>query len=118
MNIPALSQLVRPICSRTNAACTATMQPDRSACHGNFFTIWLLALFCRLHWPYLLPVTQVADTRAQGIAPRGIVFINPGNPTGQCLSYDNLAELIKFAHEEKLVLMADEVYQENIYQVC
>lgn len=25
-------------------------------------------------------------------------------------------EIIKFAHEEKLVLMADEVYQENIYQ--
>lgn len=36
---------------------------------------------------------------------------------GQCLSYDNLRELIKFAYEEKIVLMADEVYQENIYQV-
>ncbi len=35
---------------------------------------------------------------------------------GQCLSYDNLRELITFAHEQKIVLMADEVYQENIYQ--
>jgi glutamate--glyoxylate aminotransferase len=25
-------------------------------------------------------------------------------------------ELIKFAYDEKIVLMADEVYQENIYQ--
>jgi glutamate--glyoxylate aminotransferase len=27
-----------------------------------------------------------------------------------------LQELIKFAYDEKIVLMADEVYQENIYQ--
>ena len=36
--------------------------------------------------------------------------------SGQCLSEDNLKELIKFAHEEHIVLMADEVYQENVYQ--
>lgn len=36
--------------------------------------------------------------------------------SGQCLSYDNLKEIVKFAYEEKLVLMADEVYQENVYQ--
>lgn len=40
-----------------------------------------------------------------------------GNPTGQCLSYDNLKDIIKFAHEENIVLMADEVYQTNIFQV-
>lgn len=37
---------------------------------------------------------------------------------GQCLSIENLQELIKFAYDERIVLMADEVYQENIYQVC
>ncbi|WIA19014.1 hypothetical protein OEZ85_003676 [Tetradesmus obliquus] len=58
----------------------------------------------------------VKQARADGKAVRGLVFINPGNPTGQCLSYDNLKELIKFAYDEKIVLMADEVYQENIYQ--
>lgn len=41
-----------------------------------------------------------------------------GNPTGQCLSYQNLEDIIKFAHEENIVLMADEVYQTNIFQVC
>jgi aspartate/methionine/tyrosine aminotransferase len=41
---------------------------------------------------------------------------SPPLPPGQCLSQDNLAELIKFAHNEKIVLMADEVYQENVYQ--
>ena len=58
----------------------------------------------------------VAKARSEGIMVRGMVFINPGNPTGQCLSQENLQELAKFAHEEKVVLMADEVYQENIYQ--
>ena len=48
---------------------------------------------------------------------RGLVFINPGNPTGQCLTYEDLRELVKFAYEEKVVLMADEVYQPNVYQV-
>lgn len=58
----------------------------------------------------------VKEARAKGVDVRALVFINPGNPTGQCLSYDNLKELVKFAYEEKVVLMADEVYQPNIYQ--
>ena len=40
-----------------------------------------------------------------------------GNPTGQCLSVENLQDIIKFCHDEDVVLMADEVYQTNIYQV-
>ena len=38
---------------------------------------------------------------------RGLVFINPGNPTGQCLSRDNLEDLIKFAYDERVALMCD-----------
>lgn len=37
--------------------------------------------------------------------------------TGQCLSRENLQELIKFAHEERIVLMADEVYQVRAKEV-
>lgn len=47
---------------------------------------------------------------------RAMVIINPGNPTGQCLSEGNLREIIKFCYEENLVLLGDEVYQQNIYQ--
>ena len=47
-----------------------------------------------------------AQARAAGKNVRGMVFINPGNPTGQCLSVANLQELIKFAHDEKIVLLA------------
>ncbi len=38
-------------------------------------------------------------------------MINPGNPTGQCLSLANQEDILRFCHEEDLVLIADEVYQ-------
>jgi len=47
--------------------------------------------------------------------PRAIVVINPGNPTGQVLTRKNIEEIIKFAHKEKLFILADEVYQDNVY---
>lgn len=53
---------------------------------------------------------------ASGKSVRGMVFINPGNPTGQCLTEENLKELCAFAVKNRIVLMADEVYQPNIYQ--
>ncbi|CAG0881129.1 unnamed protein product [Cyprideis torosa] len=47
--------------------------------------------------------------------PVALCVINPGNPTGQVLTRDNIVEIIKFAQKERLVLFADEVYQHNIY---
>ena len=53
--------------------------------------------------------------KAEGIDVRAIVVINPGNPTGASLSAEDVAGVIRFAAEEKLVVMADEVYQTNIF---
>lgn len=47
--------------------------------------------------------------------PRALVVINPGNPTGQVLSRDNIEAIIKFANKHNLFVLADEVYQHNIY---
>lgn len=47
--------------------------------------------------------------------PRAIVIINPGNPTGQVLKKENIEGIIKFAKENNLFILADEVYQHNIY---
>ncbi|XP_065659531.1 alanine aminotransferase 2-like isoform X4 [Hydra vulgaris] len=44
-----------------------------------------------------------------------LCVINPGNPTGQVLSYNTIKEVLEFAIEEGLFIIADEVYQENIY---
>jgi alanine transaminase len=55
------------------------------------------------------------DEAKKTSAVRAIVIINPGNPTGQVLSRQNIEEVIKFAHKEKLFIFADEVYQDNVY---
>jgi len=41
--------------------------------------------------------------------PRALCLINPGNPTGQVLSLENIQDIIRWAYEKKLVILADEV---------
>ncbi|KAL5467500.1 hypothetical protein EMCRGX_G031741 [Ephydatia muelleri] len=48
--------------------------------------------------------------------PSMMICINPGNPTGQLLNEENMKQIIQFCHKEQLVLLADEVYQENVYK--
>ena len=50
-----------------------------------------------------------------GTDVRAIVVINPGNPTGASLSPEDVRSVLEFAAEEKLVVLADEVYQTNIF---
>nr|XP_044636842.1 alanine aminotransferase 1 isoform X3 [Equus asinus] len=47
--------------------------------------------------------------------PRALCVINPGNPTGQVQPRECIEAVIRFAFEEQLFLMADEVYQDNVY---
>ncbi|CAG4946220.1 unnamed protein product [Parnassius apollo] len=44
-----------------------------------------------------------------------LVVINPGNPTGQVLTRENIESILNFAYKHGLLLFADEVYQDNIY---
>jgi len=46
---------------------------------------------------------------------RAIVVINPGNPTGSVLTEQNIVEILDFANENNLLVIADEVYQHNVY---
>lgn len=55
------------------------------------------------------------DEAKKVCTPRAIVVINPGNPTGQVLSRENIEEIIKFSQKNKLFIFADEVYQDNVY---
>eukprot|EP00602_Paraphysomonas_sp_CaronLab_P004193 CAMPEP_0185026592 /NCGR_PEP_ID=MMETSP1103-20130426/10948_1 /TAXON_ID=36769 /ORGANISM="Paraphysomonas bandaiensis, Strain Caron Lab Isolate" /LENGTH=488 /DNA_ID=CAMNT_0027560227 /DNA_START=1 /DNA_END=1467 /DNA_ORIENTATION=+ len=59
--------------------------------------------------------SSLAAARAKGITVRALVYINPGNPTGQCLNKENVENLLRFCHDNRMVLCADEVYQANIY---
>jgi aspartate/methionine/tyrosine aminotransferase len=55
------------------------------------------------------------NARKNGVNVKGIVVINPGNPTGAVLNEESIREVIKFAKKHRLAVIADEVYQENIY---
>lgn len=46
---------------------------------------------------------------------RVLVVINPANPTGAVLSRDNICQVIQFAQRHNLLIIADEVYQHNIW---
>ncbi|HPA82569.1 MAG TPA: aminotransferase class I/II-fold pyridoxal phosphate-dependent enzyme [Thermoanaerobaculales bacterium] len=69
------------------------------------------------HWQLNEAVLEdgLAAARADGINPVGIVVINPGNPTGAVLTVDNIKMIIAFAERHRLAIIADEVYQENVY---
>ncbi|GIY94848.1 alanine aminotransferase 2 [Caerostris extrusa] len=47
--------------------------------------------------------------------PKVLVIINPGNPSGFVMSREDIENIIKFAYEENLFILADEVYQYNVY---
>uniref|UniRef100_A0A8B9MMX9 alanine transaminase n=1 Tax=Accipiter nisus TaxID=211598 RepID=A0A8B9MMX9_9AVES len=67
---------------------------------------------------WALDVAELRRALAEGrqrCCPRVLCVINPGNPTGQVQSRQCIEDVIKFAFEEKLFLMADEVYQDNVY---
>ncbi|KAK1251902.1 hypothetical protein MKX07_007381 [Trichoderma sp. CBMAI-0711] len=53
--------------------------------------------------------------KSEGVDVRCIVIINPGNPTGASLSEADVRAVIDFASQEQLVIMADEVYQTNVF---
>ena len=59
---------------------------------------------------------SLADIRAK-ITPRtrGIVVINPNNPTGALYSDELLRGIVAIAREHELVLFADEVYDKVLY---
>ena len=59
--------------------------------------------------------TAYEKAKADGTDVRAIVVINPGNPTGASLSRDDLKAVLDLAAEEKLVVLADEVYQTNVF---
>ena len=57
----------------------------------------------------------LSKAKAEGIDVRSIVVINPGNPTGASLSPDAVQSVLDFAVDERLVVIADEVYQTNVF---
>lgn len=60
--------------------------------------------------------SALKKARSEGTDVKAIVVINPGNPTGASLSEESIKSVLELAQEEKLVVMADEVYQTNVFE--
>ncbi|KAK9466608.1 pyridoxal phosphate-dependent transferase [Lipomyces arxii] len=60
--------------------------------------------------------TVVKSSIAKGVDLRAMVVINPCNPTGSCLTRDEISDIIKLAAEHTFLIIADEVYQTNVYE--
>jgi alanine transaminase len=69
------------------------------------------------NWGTDLATIKAAHEKAEaeGIDVRAIVIINPGNPTGASLPEEDIRAVIDFAREKRLVILADEVYQTNVF---
>jgi aspartate/methionine/tyrosine aminotransferase len=68
-------------------------------------------------WKLSRPMLEasLAQAKAEGTHVKAICVINPGNPTGAVLDEANIEMIIGFARDHGLTVLADEVYQENIY---
>jgi alanine transaminase len=60
--------------------------------------------------------SALEKARSEGIDVRAIAVINPGNPTGASLSVNDIQSVLEFASQERLIVIADEVYQTNVFE--
>ena len=69
------------------------------------------------HWSlnHSVLVEAIAKAKESQTPVKALVIINPGNPTGACLSESAIREIIQLCYDERIVLLADEVYQANIF---
>ncbi|XP_031472575.1 uncharacterized protein LOC116244912 [Nymphaea colorata] len=56
------------------------------------------------------------ESKQQGKNIKAIVIINPGNPTGSILNAETIAKILEFSVRNRIVVIADEVYRENVYK--
>ena len=68
-------------------------------------------------WALNREILEAGYTQAvsEGVDLKAIVVINPGNPTGAILDAESVREVVNFAEAHGLAIIADEVYQENLY---
>jgi hypothetical protein len=60
-------------------------------------------------------VAAVKRAKDAGTPIKALAIINPGNPTGACLPVEAMKQVVQLCYDESLLLLADEVYQANIF---
>lgn len=58
----------------------------------------------------------ILDAIENNVKPSVLVVINPGNPTGAVLSVEAIEQIFQIAAKYGIIVIADEVYQENVFE--
>lgn len=58
---------------------------------------------------------QFAKATKEGLEVKALAMINPGNPSGNVMTHCDIQVIVEFCAEHGIVLLADEVYQTNVY---
>ncbi|XP_077504986.1 alanine aminotransferase 2-like [Amblyomma americanum] len=68
------------------------------------------------NWSHNVSWMQEAlDESRKHCTPRFLFLVNPSNPPGTVLSKNEIEGVIRFAHKNKLTILADEVFEHNVY---
>merc|ERR1712176_847594 len=57
----------------------------------------------------------MGKAKDQGLEVKALAMINPGNPSGNVMTHCDIQIIAEFCAANGIVLMADEVYQTNVY---
>jgi len=58
---------------------------------------------------------KLRKAQKEGLTVKALAVINPGNPSGNVMTHCDLQVVVEFCAENGIVLLADEVYQTNVY---
>jgi len=58
---------------------------------------------------------KLEKAKSSGLDVKALAMINPGNPSGNVMTHCDIQTLTEFCNNNGIVLLADEVYQTNVY---
>lgn len=59
--------------------------------------------------------SKLEKAKKEGLDVKALAMINPGNPSGNLMTHCDIQTVVEFCAEHGIVLLADEVYQANVY---
>jgi aspartate/methionine/tyrosine aminotransferase len=59
--------------------------------------------------------TKLNKAKKEGLDVKALAMINPGNPSGNVMTHCDIQVITEFCADHGIVLLADEVYQSNVY---
>jgi len=59
--------------------------------------------------------SKLTKAKKEGLEIKALAMINPGNPSGNVMTHCDVQVITEFCTDHGIVLLADEVYQSNVY---